>query len=135
MTKPQKLRMTAEGLMAGLVACGYRGPWHWSHSDWELAFYKAWGSWPPRDRTPELFPRFEIGGSGRTSQARDALATQRDIPVHNYDSQQLPEKPMGLSPQKYLEIWVDAARPDEWINLARAFLSEMKDGASAHVAN
>jgi len=41
-TKEKRLRMTAEGFMAALVACGYRGPWRWSNMDWELPFYRVW---------------------------------------------------------------------------------------------
>jgi hypothetical protein len=118
--------MTAEGFMAGLVACGYRGPWRWSHLDWELSFYRVWRDWPPQQRAPERFPRFELGGHGRTSQARDMLwQLTRTSPFHQYRDQPLPEQPMGFSPQEYLEIRADAASPDEWVALAAAFLDDI----------
>lgn len=47
MTKQQRLRNTDEGLMAGLVGCGFRGPARWSNFDWELPFMKARGDWAP----------------------------------------------------------------------------------------
>lgn len=47
MTKQQRLRNTAEGLMAGLVECGFHGPAHWNNLDWELPFITAWGDWAP----------------------------------------------------------------------------------------
>lgn len=62
MTKTQRVRVTAEGFMAGLVVSGYRGPWRWSNLNWEHAFYRAWRDWPPPLRTPEDFPRLELGG-------------------------------------------------------------------------
>lgn len=127
MTKPQRLRMTAEGFIAGLVACGYRGPWRWNNLDWELSFYRVWRDWPPQQRSPEQFPNFELGGHGRTSQARDMLwQLKRTSPFHQYRDQPLPEEPMGLSPREYLEIWADAASPDEWITLAAAFLDDIQ---------
>jgi len=44
-TKQQRLRNTAEGLMAGLVANGYSGPFRHSHLTWELPFHRAWARW------------------------------------------------------------------------------------------
>ncbi len=126
MTKQQRLRTTVEGFMAGLVACGFRGPWRWSHLDWELPFYGAWRQWPPQQRTPELFPSFMVGGHGRTSEARELLwQLKRTSPFHDLHSQELPTEPMGLSPREYLAIWADTAAPDEWIALAAKFLSEI----------
>lgn len=42
MTKQQKLRNTAEGLLAGLAGVGFACPWTWAHHQWEGAFYRAW---------------------------------------------------------------------------------------------
>lgn len=121
--------MTAEGFMAGLVASGYRGPWRWAHHQWEHAFYGAWSEWPPVGRAPQDFPRFRLGGgAGPTSQARDMLwQLKRTSPFHEYQSDPLPEEMFGLTPVEYLEIHADAARPDEWIALADAFLREMRE--------
>ncbi|MEI2826209.1 MAG: hypothetical protein V9F04_07265 [Dermatophilaceae bacterium] len=33
MNKQQKLRNIAEGLLAGLAAVGYQGPWRWAHHE------------------------------------------------------------------------------------------------------
>lgn len=127
MTKTQRLRMTAGGFMAALVACGYRGPWRWSHLDWELPFYRVWREWSPAQRAPELFPSLEVGGHGRTSQARELLSQlKKTSPFHEYSSKPLPEHPLGLTSREFLEVWADAAKPDEWIALASAFLAEMR---------
>ena len=32
---------------------------------------------------------------------------------------------MGMSPEEYLEVWVEGASPQEWMELARLFLQEM----------
>lgn len=34
MNKQQKLKNTAEGLLGGLAAIGFRGPWRWAHHEW-----------------------------------------------------------------------------------------------------
>lgn len=126
MSKQQRLRTTAEGFMGGLVVCGFRGPWRWSHLEWELPFYRAWRRWPPQQRSPERFPTFEVGGHGRSSQAREMLwQLKRTSPFHDPHSQQLSSEPMGLSALEYLEIWTDTATPDEWTALAAAFLAEI----------
>ncbi|GGB23220.1 hypothetical protein GCM10011492_11340 [Flexivirga endophytica] len=127
MTKQQRLRNTAEGLMAGLVANGFRGPFRYSHLDWELPFYRAWARWAPPQRNPSTFPAFEIGGHGRTSQARELLwQLKRTSPFHEYNRELLPVAPRGLTPEEYLEIWVTDALPQEWIALAARFLAELK---------
>jgi hypothetical protein len=132
MTKQQRLRATAEGFMAGLVACGYRGPWRWSNLEWEPAFYRAWRDWWPQQRTPKLFPAFELGGHGHTSQAREMLwQLKRTSPFHGFHDHELPTEPMGLDPREYIEIWVDTAEPDEWIALASAFLTEINTRAGS----
>lgn len=126
MTKQQRLRTTAEGFMAGLLVRGFRGPWRWSHLEWELPFYVAWRQWPPQQRTPEQFPTFQVGGHGRSSEAREMLwQLKRTSPFHSLHSQELPPEPMGLSPLEYLEVWADTAAPDEWAALAAAFLAEI----------
>ncbi|GAA4695816.1 hypothetical protein APR04_002610 [Promicromonospora umidemergens] len=87
MNKQQKLRNTAEGLLAGLTAVGFKGPWRWAHHEWEGAFYRAWSDWPPA-RDTEVFRAFQVGGSadGRTSQARDILFTVKSTsPFDGYD--------------------------------------------------
>jgi len=95
--------------------------------DWELPFYRVWRRWPPAQRHPDRFPRFELNGHGRTSEAREMLwQLKRTSPFHLYETEPLPETPFGLSPREYLEIWVDAASPDEWIALARAFLEGVR---------
>ena len=127
MTKAQRLRMTAEGFMAGLVTCGYEGPWRWNNLDWELPFYRVWREWPPQQRTPNSFPRFELGGHGRTSEAREMLWQLKSTsPFHQYRDQPLPKEPLGLSPHEYLEILADAASPAEWVALAEAFLDNIR---------
>lgn len=37
----------------------------------------------------------------------------------------LTQEPMGMSPEEYLEVWVEGASPQEWMELARLFLQEM----------
>ncbi|MEP7738890.1 hypothetical protein ABKW28_14645 [Nocardioides sp. 31GB23] len=126
MTKTQKLRNLAEGLMAGLVECGYRGPWRWAHHQWEGPFYRAWDRWEPHTR-PE-FPPLELGGSssGRSSQARVVLWQLKSTsPFHAYESQPLTDQPRGMEPREYLEECCDGATADEWVELAKAFLAEM----------
>jgi len=126
MTKQQRLRTTAAGFMAGLVACGYRGPWRWSNLDWELPFYRVWRTWTPPQRRPELFPAFELGGRRYTCEAREMLwQLKRTSPFHGFRDEELPAEPMGLSPYAYLEIYADTASPDEWTTLAREFLSDI----------
>lgn len=128
MTKQQRLRNVAEGLMAGLVANGFTGPWHWAHHQWEGVFYRVWRDWPPAQRDPASFPTFQLGGgAGRTSQARDMLWTLKSTsPFHDHDRKPLTMKPRGMTPVEYLEIWVTGAHADEWIDLARKFLAEME---------
>lgn len=112
--------------MAGLVANEFSGPWRWSHLDWELPFYRVWDEWSPSSRNSGMLPRFEIGGHRSTSQAREMLwQLKRTSPFHDYQSAPLTREPFGLSPIEYLEIWVKGASPEEWINLATAFLTEM----------
>lgn len=128
MNKQQKLRNVAEGLMAGLVAAGYHGPWRWAHHQWEGSFYRVWDRWPPHEGSD--FPRFEIGGSanGRTSQAREILwQLKRTSPFHTYETEPLPTRPRGMTPGEYLETWCEGATPDEWFALAQGFLKEMDD--------
>ena len=51
---------------------------------------------------------------------------KRTSPFHTYNSQPLTTSPMGLAPREYLEIWVDAAAPGDWEDLANSFLEVMK---------
>lgn len=128
MTKQQRLRTTAEGFMAGLLACGYRGPWRWSHLTWELPFYQAWRDWPPPRRTPNLFPSFEPGGVGKSSEPRNMLfQLKQTSPFHYYQDEELPAEPLGLTPREYLEIWAGIATADEWIALASTFLTHINE--------
>lgn len=127
MNKQQKLRNTAEGLLAGLAAVGFEGPWRWAHHEWEAAFYRAWRAWPPASNTA-YFRKFQVGGSadGRTSQARDILFTVKSTsPFYGYDRGPLNPKPMGMTPEEYLEVWVEGATPQEWMDLAGALLTEL----------
>lgn len=127
MNKQQKLRNIAEGFLAGLAAVGFQGPWRWPHHEWESAFYRAWGDWPPASNS-EVFRAFRVGGSanGRTSQARDILFTVKSTsPFYGYDHKPINPKPMGLTPEEYLDTWVDGASPQEWMALATRFLTEM----------
>lgn len=127
MNKQQRLRNTAEGFMGGLVANGFYGPWRWNNLDWELAFYNAWRAWPPQQRDPQSFPRFELGGNRTSSQAREMLWQLKSTsPFHNYENDPFPAEPKNLTPVEYLEIWADGATPEEWIALAAAFLREME---------
>lgn len=129
MNKQQKLKNTAEGLLAGLAAVGFKGPWHWAHHEWEGAFYRAWRNWPPA-RDAQTFRAFQVGGSadGRTSQARDILfAVKSTSPFDGYDRGPLNPAPRGLTPEEYLEISVEGATPQEWMDLARSFLTEMNE--------
>jgi hypothetical protein len=113
--------------MAGLVANGFRGPFSYSHLEWELPFYRAWARWAPAQRNPSAFPAFAIGGHGRSSQARELLwQLKRTSPFHEYDSEPLPIQPLELTVMEYLEIWVTDASPQEWTALARAFLAELE---------
>ena len=126
-TKHQRLRGTADGFMAALVECGYRGPWRWSNLDWELPFYQVWNAWEPRKRTPKLFPKFGIGPSATTSQGREMLwQLKRTSPFHGYADEQLTRSPFGLTPRDFLEIWAKEATPDEWVELAAGFLEQME---------
>ncbi|MEV6283764.1 hypothetical protein [Kribbella sp. NPDC051770] len=128
MNKQQRLRNTAEGFMGGLVASGFRGPWRWRHLDWELPFYRVWRDWLPQQQAePGVFPQFKVGGHGSTSQAREMLwQLKRTSPFYSHATDPLPQTPIGLSPAEYLEIWVEGARPDEWIELATSFLNEIE---------
>jgi hypothetical protein len=114
--------------MCALVACGYVGPWRWSNLDWELPFYQAWRAWPPKDRDPKAFPRFEVGGHGSTSEAREMLWQLKSTsPFHAFRDEPLPTRPLGLEPTEYLEIWAEGATPDEWIALAADFLDKIRE--------
>ncbi len=128
MTKQQRLRNTAEGLMAGLVECGFRGPAHWSNLDWELPFMKAWGDWYPKSRAPQDFPVFKVGGYRTSSEPRELLwQLKRTSPFAGGWTNELTDEPFGLIPREYLEIWVGGASPDEWIGLAESFLALMRE--------
>ncbi|NRQ51727.1 hypothetical protein [Aeromicrobium stalagmiti] len=97
MNKTQRLRNTADGFMAALVANGFRGPWRWSHLDWELPFYQAWDTWPPQRRNPNDFPTIKLGGSGSSSQGRELLwQLKRTSPFHAYADEPLTEHPLGV---------------------------------------
>lgn len=126
-SKTKRLRLTADGFMAGLVANGYRGPWRWAHHEWESSFYRAWDTWAPAQQRPADFPYFRLGGgAGRTSQPRDMLwQLKRTSPFAAYDTEVLPAEPIRLTPQQFLEIWVDIAQPEAWVALAAAFLDEV----------
>ena len=128
-TKPQRLRNTAEGFMAGLVGAGFDGPFRWAHHQWEGPFYRAWNDWTPRLRQPEEFPRFRVGAAGGTfSQARELLwQLKRGSPFHAYGTEALPEYPHGLSIEDYLAISVRGASPAEWIALSAGFLGAISD--------
>ncbi|MDQ4110524.1 MAG: hypothetical protein M3306_05410 [Actinomycetota bacterium] len=126
MTKTQKLRNLAEGFMAALVECGYRGPWRWAHHQWEGTFYRVWNDWEPHTR--DAFPRLEVGGSanGRSSQARSILwELKRTSPFYGHDSKPLTVAPRGMTPREYLDDWCDGATTDEWVDLGAAFLEKM----------
>lgn len=113
--------------MAGLVANGFHGPWRWNNLDWEFAFYKAWRDWPLQQRDPKSFPFFEVGGTRTASQAREMLWQLKSTsPFHDHDKEPLPLMPRGLTPEEYLEISVDGASPEEWVSLAKKFLTELK---------
>lgn len=125
-TKTQKLRNLAEGFMAALVECGYRGPWRWAHHQWEGPFYRVWYEWEPH--TNDAFPRLELGGSanGRSSQARSVLwQLKRTSPFYGYDTEPLTVNPRGMTPREYLDLWCDGATAEEWVDLGAAFLEEM----------
>lgn len=114
--------------MAGLVACGFRGPVRWSNLDWEFSFIKAWGAWPPKSRSPRDFPTFKTGATGTSSEPRELLwQLKRTSPYAGGWRNELTVEPHGLSPHDYLEIWVAGASPDEWIELAESFLSLMRE--------
>lgn len=131
-TKQQRLRNAAEGFMAGLVDNGYTGPFKHSHLNWELPFYRAWARWEPARRNPAAFPSFQVGGHGRTSEAREMLwQLKRTSPFHDYSCERLPTEPLGLPIAEYLEIWVDGATPEEWIALSADFLDELGERTSS----
>jgi hypothetical protein len=128
MSKQQRLRNAAEGFMAALVECGFRGPVRWSNLDWELPFMHVWDSWPPAARSPREFPKFEVGGYRTSSEPREMLWQLKSTsPFHNGWDQELTDNPRGLTPREYLEIWTQGATPDEWIELAEDFLTLMRD--------
>lgn len=128
MNKQQRLRNAAEGFMAALVECGFRGPVHWSNLDWELPFLQAWHQWEPAGRSPRDFPKFEIGGYRSSSEPREMLwQLKRTSPFENGWNQTLTDQPHGLTPREYLEISAKGATPDEWIDLARTFLDLMRE--------
>lgn len=127
MNKAQRLRNAADGLMAGLVANGFQGPWRWSNHEWEFAFYQAWGDWPPQTRNPSDFPTFKLGGYGSSSEPRELLwQLKRTSPFSTYASEPLNTRPFGLTPAEFLEIWAKGASPEEWVDLAAAFLQNME---------
>ncbi|GAA3510435.1 hypothetical protein GCM10022262_38090 [Georgenia daeguensis] len=133
LNKQQRLRNAAEGFLAGLVAAGFEGPFTWAHHQWEGPFYRVWNQWPPASRRPQIFPRFQVGGSadGRTSQARDMLwQIKRTSPFAGHKEGPLNPAPNGLTPAEYLEISVEGATPDEWVELARDFLREMPENSA-----
>lgn len=132
MDKDQKLRNTAEGFMAGLVAAGHEGPFSWHNLEWELAFYDAWQEWEPKDREPKYFRVFEVGGLGRRSEGRELLwqIDKRTSPFRDF-KRGLNPQPAGMSAREYLQNRVVGATPDEWVELASAFLRKMKGGAEA----
>jgi hypothetical protein len=131
--KQQRLRNTAEGFLAGLASAGFEGPFTRPHRQWEGPFFLAWNQWPLAARHPELFPRFQIEASadGRTPQGRDMLwQIKRTSPFADYKEVSLNPTPRGLTPTEYLDISVEGATPDEWVELAGNFLREMR-GANA----
>jgi hypothetical protein len=126
MNKTQRLRNAGDGLMAGLVLAGYRGPWRWSNLEWELPFYRVWRQWPPLARDPSLFPALKVGGIRETSEGRELLAALKSTsPFHRYDREALPAKPGGWTPEQFVEHHTQGASADEWKALATAFLVEM----------
>ena len=132
MNKQQRLRNTAEGVMAALVECGFRGPVRWSNLDWELPFVQAWGRWAPASRSPSDFPKFEVGGYRTSSEPREMLwQLKRTSPFEDGWNRVLTERPHGLTPRDYLDIWVKGATPDEWVGLAQAFLRLMRERGRA----
>ncbi|UCN14785.1 hypothetical protein LFM56_00175 [Cellulomonas iranensis] len=48
-------------------------------------------------------------------------------PFNGYNRGPLNSAPRGLTPEEYLEIWVEGATPEEWMDLARSFLAEMNE--------
>lgn len=132
MNKQQRLRNTAEGLMAALVECGFRGPVRWSNLDWELPFMLAWDRWAAASRSPEDFPRFEVGGYRTSSEPREMLwQLKRTSPFEDGWNRMLTDRPNGLTPREYLEISVQGASPDEWVELTQDFLGLMRERGRA----
>lgn len=128
MTKQQRLRTTADGFMAALVECGFRGPVRWSNLDWELPFMRAWARWAPSSRTPRDFPTFQVGGYRTSSEPRELLwQLKRTSPFEGGWNEVLTDQPHGLTPREYLEIWAQTATPDEWIHLAQDFFGLMRE--------
>lgn len=132
MTKQQRLANTAEGFFAGLVAAGWEGRFAFRNRflDWELPFYRAWGGWEPKDRSPEMFPVFAFGGSanGTVSEARSLLfAVSSRSPFADYDNGLNPQ-PATLEPLEYLQSYVKGASPQEWVDLAQAFIAQDPQG-------
>lgn len=124
MNKTQRLRNTAEGFMAGLVANGYTEPFS-DRGDWEFAFRKAWDAWPAKDRNPKDFPKFGISAYCGVSEPRNMIwQLMQTSPFVDYENG-LNQEPRGFTPEDYLETFVEGATADEWIGLAAAFLREM----------
>lgn len=46
-------------------------------------------------------------------------------PFYGYDRMPINPTPKGLTPEEYLDIWVEGASPQEWMALATTFLAEM----------
>lgn len=128
--KTRKLRLAAEGFLTGLVLCGCTGPFRWFHFQWECAFYRSWREWTPPRLDPERFPRFKVGSShGVYVQPRDMLwQVTSGSPFHDFRDDPFPRQPMGLIPEKYLELVANEASPAEWRTLAQVFLDEMPGG-------
>ncbi|WP_161958476.1 hypothetical protein [Ornithinimicrobium cavernae] len=76
-----------------------------------------------------MFRTFQVGGSanGRTSQARDILFSVKSTSPFSDYKDALNPQPLGLTPEEYLEIHVHGASPEQWKELARAFLAEMSN--------
>lgn len=62
-------------------------------------------------------------------QPRDMLwQVTSGSPFHDFRDDPFPRQPMGLIPEKYLELVANEASPAEWRTLAQVFLDEMPGG-------
>jgi hypothetical protein len=126
MTKPQKLLLVANGLLAGLAKLGVQRL-DSSNMAFELPFMQAWRRWDHSHNTAVL-PPIAYGG---TCQPRDILhrVTSSTSPFREFETEGITDTPYGLTPREFLEIHCDELPVDAWLDLALHFLTAVKGEA------